>query len=107
MNRSTKLALGLALAGLWVLPAWAQDAGQPPAATTEPRELIYCAELMTPAEREAYRARMRAAATPQERAAVRQAHRETMQARARERGVDVLQCEPQRRRLRLRGGVSP
>lgn len=107
MNRSTKLVLGLALAGLSMLPAWAQDAGQPPAAAAEPRELIYCAELMTPAEREAYRARMRTAHTPQEKAAARQTHREAMQARARERGVDVLQCEPQRQRLRLRRGVSP
>ena len=62
---------------------------------------------MTPAEREAYRARMRAARTPQEKAAVRQAHRDEMQARARARGMDTMQCEPLRQRQRLRGGTSP
>jgi hypothetical protein len=105
MNKLTAFAYGLALASLWALPAGAQDANQTPAAVAEPRELIYCADLMTPAEREAYRARMRAARTPQERAALRQAHRDQMHARARERGVDVLQCEPQRQRLWLRKGA--
>ncbi len=103
MNRRVIVIVALALATSAALPAVAQQPGQPPAA--EPRELIYCADLMTPAEREAYRASMRAARTPQERAAVRQAHRDQMHARARERGVDVMQCEPQRQRLRLRGGA--
>jgi hypothetical protein len=89
------------------LPAWAQTADEPLAAAVEPRELIYCADLMTPAEREAYRVRMRAARSPQEKAAVRQAHRDEMQARARGRGMDVMQCEPLRQRQRLRGGTSP
>jgi hypothetical protein len=57
---------------------------------------------MTHEEREAYRAGMRAARTPQERAELRQAHQEEMRARARERGMDAMECEPQR--LRLRGG---
>jgi hypothetical protein len=97
--------LGLAVTALGALPAAAQQPGPVPAA--EPRELIYCADLMTPEEREAYRTSMRAARTPQERAAVRQAHRDRMHARARERGLDVMQCEPQhqRQRLRLRGGA--
>jgi hypothetical protein len=82
------------------LSAAAGDPAQPPAA--KGRELIYCADLMTPAEREEYRMRMRAARSPQERAALRQAHRETMQARARERGLDDLECEPCRQRQRLR-----
>ena len=103
MNGRMIVMLGLAVAALGALPAAAQQPDQPPAA--EPRELIYCADLMTPAEREAYRASMRAVRTPQERAAVRQAHRDQMHARARERGVDVMQCEPQRQRLRLRGGA--
>lgn len=105
MNPRMVLVCGLALAALGALPAAAQEPGRPPAAAAEPRELIYCADLMTPAEREAYRASMRAARTPQERTAVRQAHRDQMHARAREHGVDVLQCEPQRHRLRLRGGA--
>mgnify|MGYP003424100728 CR=1 FL=1 len=107
MNKLTTALCGLAVAALCALPAWAQTADEPPAAVVEPRELIYCAEQMTPAEREAYRARMRAVRTPQEKAAVRQAHRDEMQTRARARGMDVMQCEPLRQRQRLRGGTSP
>jgi hypothetical protein len=105
MNKLTDVVCGLAMAAVWMLPAWAQDADQAPATAAEPRELIYCADLMTPAEREAYRARMRATRTAPERAAVRQAHRNEMQARARALGIDAMQCEPQRQRQRLRGGA--
>jgi hypothetical protein len=99
------VVLVLAVAALGAFPTAAQQPGQPPAA--EPRELIYCADLMTPEERETYRASMRAARNPEARAALRQAHRDRMHARARERGIDVMQCEPQhqRQRLRLRGGA--
>jgi len=109
MNKLNSALCGLAMTALCALPAWAQEAGEPPAAAVagEPRELIYCADLMTPAEREAYRARMRAARTPQEKAVVRQAHRDEMQARARARGMDAMQCEPLRQRQRLHGGTSP
>lgn len=107
MNKLTSALCGLAITALCALPAWAQEAGEPPAAANAPRELIYCAEQMTPAEREAYRARMRAARTPQEKAVVRQTHRDEMQARARARGMDALQCESLRQRQRLRGGTSP
>jgi hypothetical protein len=107
MKKLTAVVCGLAMAALWALPARAQNADQAPTPAAEPRELIYCADLMTPAEREAYRARMRTARSPQERAALRQAHRDDMQARARARGVDTLQCEPLRQRQRLRGGTAP
>ena len=107
MSKLIAVVCGLALGTLSALPVLAQDAGQAPATAAEPRELIYCADLMTPTEREAYRARMRAARSPQERVAVRQAHRNEMQARARALGIDALQCEPQRQRQRLRGGAAP
>lgn len=86
------------IAALWMAaPAHAQN--PPPA--PEPRELIYCADQMTHEEREAYRAKMRAARTAEEKEAARQAHRREMQERARQRGGNA-QCEPVR--LRLRGG---
>jgi hypothetical protein len=107
MSKLTAVVCSLAMAALWALPALAQDADQAPATAAEPRELIYCADLMTPAEREAYRARMRAARNLQERAALRQSHRDDMQARARARGLDAIQCEPLRQRQRLRGGSAP
>lgn len=94
--------IGLAFAILCSLPVWATDQEQV-SSTEEPgRELIYCADLMTHEEREAYRARMRAARTQEEKAAVRQAHQQAMRARAKERGLDPIECEPQRVRERLR-----
>ncbi len=77
-----------------VPPAYSQT---PPA--TEQRELIYCADQMTHDEREAYRAKMRAARSTEEKAAIRQAHQQEMQARAKQRGDETL-CEPLRLRQR-------
>ena len=83
-------------------PASAEDTKSSTSPTAQKRELIYCADLMTHEEREAYRASMRAARTPQERATLRQVHQNEMQARARERGLDPMECEPLRQRERLR-----
>lgn len=74
--------------------AVAQPAGPP----AEPRELIYCADRMTPEERAAYRARMRAARTFEERQAIRAAHRAEMQARA--AGQAGVSCDPPGRQWR-------
>ena len=62
--------------------ASAQPAGEPAAR----RELIYCADRMSHEEREAYRAKMRAARTPEEKQALRAAHQTEMQARAAAQG---------------------
>jgi hypothetical protein len=71
---------------------------QPASPPVEPRELIYCADRMTPGEREAYRARMRAARTFEERQAIRAAHRAEMRARAAtQQGVT---CDPPGRQWR-------
>ena len=70
MNKLMNIAPALAIASPWTLPAGAQEADPPPAAAAEPRELIYCGGMMTPAEREACRAHMRTARAPQERAAL-------------------------------------
>jgi hypothetical protein len=107
MKKLSAALCGMAMTALCTLsvPALALSNGAQPAGTAEPRELIYCADLMTHDERETYRARMRAARTPQDKAALRQAHRQEMQARARERGADTRQCEPLRQRRR--GDASP
>jgi hypothetical protein len=98
---------GMVFVILCSLPVAAADKEQFSSSDVQQRELIYCADLMTHEEREAYRASMRAARTQEEKAAVRQAHQDEMRARARERGLDPIECEPQRtrERLRLRGGT--
>jgi len=108
MNRLFTAVLWMALGILCSLPAWAADKQPDASPAKQQRELIYCADYMTHEEREAYRARMRAARTPEEKAALRQAHQEEIQARLRERGIDPAECKPQRyrERLRLRGGKS-
>ena len=101
MQKRTEVFWGILAITLFVVsaPAHAQSVGeQSPAA--EQRELIYCADKMTHEEREVYRARMRAARTPEEKAALRQAHQQEMQARARQSGGDAEQCLPLRQRQR-------
>ncbi|GEM_PF-2230758 len=101
MQKRTEVFWGILALTLCVVsaPVLAQSAGEPPQAA-EQRELIYCADKMTHEEREAYRARMRAARTHAEKAALRQAHQQEMQARARQGGGDAEQCLPLRQRQR-------
>lgn len=104
MNRASVLVCAIAIAGIsgFSSVAAAQEKGEKAPVT---RELIYCANLMTPEEREAYRARMRAARSAAEQAELRAAHQRDMQARARERGIDPAQCVPQEP-SQWRGGPS-
>ena len=109
MARLYNILFGLAFAFLCSVPAWAADKENVLTPANQQRELIYCADYMTHEERETYRAQMRAARTPEEKAAVRQAHQKVMQARLNEKGIDAIECEPQyqreRLRLRYRGGT--
>ena len=106
MDRLYNTLFGLIFAFLCSMPVWAADKEQVTSPATPQRELIYCADYMTHEEREAYRARMRAARTPEDKAMVRQAHQSEMQARLRKQGIDPGVCEPRRyrQRLRHRGG---
>ena len=72
-------------------PAFAQPVTPP--ANPVPRELIYCADQISHEEREAYRAKMQAARTPEAKQALRTAHRREMQERVRAAGREG-QCEP-------------
>lgn len=83
----------IALLAALTLPAAAQPAPAP-----EPRELIYCADLMSHEEREAYRAKMRAASRD-EKEALRAAHRQDMQERAAKAGR-AGECETAGRQWR-------
>lgn len=61
-----------------------------------PEEPIYASQLMTPQERDAHRARLRAAASEQERDRIHREHHAQMQARAKERGVTLPDEPPPR-----------
>ncbi|WAL84049.1 hypothetical protein OYT13_06285 [Pandoraea sp. XJJ-1] len=63
---------------------------------TQSRDTIYGSQLMTPSERNEYRAKMRAAKTVREREALRLEHHRQMQERARERGVTLPDMPPAR-----------
>lgn len=88
------------LPGLLLAATTLAALAQPPASGPR-RELIYCADLMSHEERNAYRARMQSARTVEEKESLRASHRSAMQARARADGRE-RQCEPVR--LQWRGG---
>lgn len=97
MRKITQAVWGVLAITLWVVPVHSQNKE---VGGMEQRELIYCADQMTHEEREAYRAKMRAARTQEEKAALRQSHQQEMQLRVRQRGLDANQCEPLRLRER-------
>ena len=62
---------------------------QPTKPAAKKAQPIYGSQLMTQQERDEYRAKMRAAKTPETREAVRAEHHKAMQERAKERGVTL------------------
>ena len=99
---------------LWLLPLTAGIAALSPAVFGEEpaqirqqeqarqQEQIYGSQLMTPEERTAYRARMRAAKTQEERERIRAEHHEQMKMRAKEKGVTLPDMPPA-----MGGGMGP
>ena len=71
---------------------------------TRDRDTIYGSQLMTPAERNTYRNKMRSLKTAQEREAFRAQHHQEMQKRAQERGVKLPDSPPGQG---ARGGLGP
>ena len=69
-----------------------------------PSEVIYGWQLMTHEERDAYRARLRAAPNAAERERLRREHHQAMLVRARERGVSLPDLAPPRPTRRHDGG---
>lgn len=61
---------------------------------TRDRDTVYGSQLMTPAERNTYRNKMRSLKTVQEREAFRAQHHQEMQKRAQERGVRLPDSPP-------------
>jgi len=66
-------------------PTGAQSSVKKPSAGSQ----IYGSQLMTPQERDAYRAKMRSARTQAERDQIRSEHHTEMQQRAKEKGVTL------------------
>lgn len=77
---------------------WAADQQTQEQAVQAP---IYGSQLMTDAERNEYRNKMRAAKTQQEREAIRAEHHNKMKERAKEKGVTLPDAPPPR------GGMGP
>lgn len=109
MRQHGRLALHASAAAvvglLWATGSIAQtqvQQSQPGLQDQPEREIIYCSELMTHEEREAYRQRMRRAGSAEEREQLRAAHQAEMQARARQKGNEGL-CKPKGRG----GGQGP
>ena len=98
MRKVTQVIWSVLTITLWAAPVHSQNREAPSQGATEQRELIYCADQMTHEEREAYRTRMRAARTQEEKATLRQSHQREMQLRDSQRGLDATQCEPLRPR---------
>ena len=86
-----------ALVSAWSLSAGYALAGDPQTAKEEAQvqkpEQVYGSQLMTQEEQMAYRAKMRATKTTEERQQLRKEHHEEMQERAKARGV-TLPAEP-------------
>jgi hypothetical protein len=96
------LPLAAGMMGLSPLVVGQDQTRQQDQISTQDQEQVYGSQLMTQQERTAYRARMRAAKTQEERERIRAEHHEQMKARAKERGV-TLPDEPPARG----GGMGP
>lgn len=74
--------------------AAAPAAGSKPALAGSTNPAVYGWQLMTPEERTAYRNKMRAAKTPEEKAKIRAEHHKEMQQRAKDRGMTLPEPPP-------------
>jgi hypothetical protein len=77
-------------------------ASEPAAAPQAAKEQVYGSQLMTPQERAAHRAKMRAAQTAEEKAQVRSEEHARMKERAEQQGKAMLDTPPARG-----GGMGP
>ena len=95
MRRIPPLALAVVLVALGTLStaSRAAPAQDRPAPASQAGQ-VYGWQLMTPAERDAYRQQMRNTRTAQEREALRAQHHQQMQQRARERGLRLPDMPP-------------
>jgi hypothetical protein len=90
MNAFRRHLLVAAIAGTLTAIAGSAAVSAQPADQPAPKsEPIYGYQLMTPQERDEYRAKMRNARSAGERQAIRDEHHSAMQARAKERGLTL------------------
>lgn len=100
MSSVTNRVLGALVLGVVIaMPAWPQEPAAAPAtgaAAAQPvvEEWMFGYEILNEAEREAYRERVRNAATDEAREQFRRMHRAEMLQRARERGVTLATQAP-------------
>ncbi len=111
MKRVVILAILLGMTPLAMAQPQAQTQDQSQAQTRaqaqdQARNRIYGSQLMTPAERAAYRQKMRAAKTRAERDRIRAEHHKAMQERASQRGMKLPDM-PMQQPMRRGGGMQP
>ena len=98
---SKQLVIASAVAGVLTMGFYPALPAQPSAGTpTEQaaqQQPIYGSQLMTPAERAEYQAKMRSVKTQEERDALRLEHHKQMQERAKQMGADPARSAPGRR----------
>ncbi len=95
---SKQLVIASAVAGVLTMGFYPALPAQPSAGTpTEQaaqQQPIYGSQLMTPAERAEYQAKMRSVKTQEERDALRLEHHKQMQERAKQMGVTLPEVPP-------------
>lgn len=103
-RRLGALAFGAALFAATALPALADEAARPAQAPEAAGQravavitVVRARDLITPAERQAYRTAIRAAKTPEERQRIREAAMERLGQRAAEHGVVMVIDAPMMR----------
>jgi hypothetical protein len=112
MKRTVLFTMLLAVAPLAMAQSQSQDQTRAQAqaqaqSRAQAQTRIYGSQLMTPAERSAYRQKMRSARTNTERNRIRAEHHKQMQERAKKRGLTLpnMPNQPmQRGRMQQQGG---
>lgn len=100
MWKRTSLLTAMAAAMVLLsIPPWAAD---PAPVRQQAQEQVYGSQLMTAQERAAYRTKMRAARTAQEREQIRLDHHKAMQERAKAQGLTLPDTPPG-----MGGGMGP
>lgn len=97
LKQSISVSVLAGALAVWAVPLFAADQvreQKQDQTQAQDQERIYGSQMMTQNERNAYRAKMQAAKTVEEREQIRNEHHEFMKKRAQERGVTLPDMPP-------------